>query len=126
MAVFAILFVLGFTLISLNTEIYLIKNDDITHAYETLVNIASSHQDLNNQDISFQISQAGTGIASDLYLRTIRKLFSVEYAYGDGSYIEPYIVNKNKTVIEKKKIWFSYDMRRYLFNDGFLSVLAIF
>jgi hypothetical protein len=106
MVVIIILFVLGFTLISLNTGINLIKNDDITHAYETLVNIASSDQDLNNPDISSQISQAETEIANGLYFRTIRKLSSVEYAYGDGSYIEPYIVNNNKTVIEKKNFGF--------------------
>jgi hypothetical protein len=106
MAVIAILFVLGFTLISANTGINLIKNDDITHAYQALVNIATSKQEVNTPQVASQISQAEGEIVNGLYFKAIRKLSSVEYAYGEESYIEPYIVNNNKTVVEKKNFGF--------------------
>jgi hypothetical protein len=106
MAVIAILFLLGFTFISVNTGINLIKNNDIAHAYEALVNIAASDQDSDNAHISRQISQAETEIVNGLYFKAIRQLSSVEYAYGEGSYIEPYIVNNNKTAVEKKNFGF--------------------
>jgi hypothetical protein len=106
MPVMAILFLLVFTFTSVNTGINLIKNNDITHAYVTLVNIAASEQDLNTPEVASQIAQAEDEITNGLYFKAIKELSSVEYAYGEGSYIEPYIVNNNKTSVEKKNFGF--------------------
>jgi uncharacterized membrane protein len=106
MTVITILFVLVYSLNSANTGINIIKNNDVTHAYDALVNIATSEHDLNTPQVVSQISQAESEITNGLYFKAIRELSSVEYAYGEGGYIEQYIVNNNKTAVEKKNFGF--------------------
>jgi uncharacterized membrane protein len=102
MPAIAILFLLGFSVISVNTGMNLMKGTDNTDAYEALVSIAASQQDVNNTQVESQVLQSESEIANGLYFKTIRELSSLEYAYGEESYIEPYIVNNSKTVTEKR------------------------
>jgi hypothetical protein len=107
LAALAILFLLGFSIITVDTGVNFIKGSDNSQAYETLVKIAtpSDKQEgslQNAEQIENHMVQAEAEITNSLYFKTIRKLSSVEYAYGQGSYIEQYIINNNKTLVEKR------------------------
>ena len=73
-SVIMLFFILGFSLISLNTGINFIQNKDSSESYESLVNIALNKK--NNVDIQREISEAEDNIANGLYFKMLRSQFN--------------------------------------------------